>query len=129
MNENISSPQPLSTSKDRKGGRPPLPAEEKRTCRKVVYYTEEDGQKIDFAAEENRMSDSEYINNMSLTGKVVAPVSPDFARDFRAVAGAVNNLNQLVHLAHNYGLPGLAQQANDVLAELKPIVHVIYLAL
>ena len=75
------------------------------------------------------MSDSEYINNMSLTGKVVAPVSPDFARDFRAVAGAVNNLNQLVHLAHKYGLPGLAQQANEVLAELKPIVHVIYLAL
>ena len=126
---NIPNPNSKTSSRKHKGGRPPLPPEQRRTCCKKVYYTEEDSRCIEAAADANGMSDSEYIAQMSLTGKVVAPISPDFARDFRAVANVSNNLNQLAHQANKEGYHTVASQMLDELPKLKTVINQIYVCL
>jgi len=125
MNNN-QEPQPQNSSRKHKGGRPSLPEEQKRICCKKVYYTREDSECIELAADENKMSDSEYIAQMSLTGKVVAPVSEDFARDFRAVANLSNNLNQLAHQANKEGYHTVAKDMIAELSRLKGVLNLIY---
>ena len=129
MTSNTTNTQTPTSSRKHKGGRPSLPEEQKRTRCKKVYYTEEDCRCIEHAADENRMSDSEYISQMSLTGKVVAPISPDFARDFRAVANLSNNLNQLAHRANRDGYQSVANEMLAELPKLRTVLHQIYISL
>ncbi len=129
MTSNTQETQPQTSLHKRKGGRPSLPEEQRRTRCKKVYYTEEDCRCIEHAADENRMSDSEYISQMSLTGKVVAPISPDFARDFRAVANLSNNLNQLAHRANRDGYHSVANEMLAELPKLRTVLNQIYVSL
>lgn len=126
---NIQEPQPQNSSRKHKGGRPTLPEEEKHTCCKKVYYTQEQARCIEVAADANNMSDSEYIVQMSIEGKVVAPISPDFARDFRAVANLSNNLNQLAHQANKSGYHTVANEMLIELPKLKTVLNQIYVCL
>ncbi len=129
MTSNTPNTQPQTSSHKRKGGRPSLLEEQRRTRCKKVYYTEEDCRCIEHVADENRMSDSEYISQMSLTGKVVASISPDFARDFRAVANLSNNLNQLAHRANSDGYHSVANEMLAELPKLRTVLNQIYVSL
>lgn len=123
---NTQEPQPKTSSRKHKGGRPSLPEEQKRIYCKKVYYTKEGAECVEHAADENKMSDSEYISEMSLEGKVVAPISEDFARDFRAVANLSNNLNQLAHQANKEGYHTVAKEMLVELPRLKGVLNQIY---
>ena len=94
---NTQEPQTPDSSRKHKGGRPPLAEEQKRTVCKKAYFTIEEAKCVELAADENRMSDSEYMNQMTMNGYVKAPINPDFAKDFRAAANMAGNLNQLAY--------------------------------
>ena len=128
---NTQDPNPKTkiSSRKHKGGRPSIPDDQKRTCCKKVYFTKEDCDCIEHAADANRMSDSEYIARMSLNGKVVAPISPDFARDFRAVANLSNNMNQLAHQANKEGYHTVARDILALLPNLRTVLNQIYVCL
>ena len=127
--KNNQDPNPSKSPRKHKGGRPPLPEAQKRTRMKKVYYTRDDCRSIEYAADANRMSVSEYIAQMSLTGKVVAPISEDFARDFRAVASIANNLNQLAHQANREGYHTVANDMVKELPKLRAVLNQIYVCL
>ena len=124
--DNTQEPLPPDSSRKHKGGRPPLAEEQKRTVCKKVYFTPEDANCVELAADENRMSDSEYINQMTMNGYIKAPIPPDFAKDFRAVANMSGNLNQLAHQANKAGYSSVAK---DLLAErsrINGVLNLIY---
>lgn len=126
-NMNISQePQPKTVPRKHKGGRPPLSDDEKHIYYKKVYYTKEECERIEQAAEANNMSASEYIAQMSLNGKVVAPVSPEFAGHFRAVASMSNNINQLAHQANRSGYYAVANELHGVIPQLRGVLTLIY---
>lgn len=120
--DNTQESQLPNSSRKHKGGRPPLAEEQKRTVCKKVYFTPEDANCVELAADENRMSDSEYINQMTMNGYIKAPIPPDFARDFRAAANMAGNLNQLAHQANKAGYGSVAK---DLLAERSRINDVL----
>lgn len=120
--ENTQKPQTSASSRKHKGGRPHIPEEQKRTVCKKAYFTPEEANCVELAADENRMSDSEYINQMTMNGYIKAPIPPDFARDFRAVANMAGNLNQLAHQANKAGYNNVAK---DLLVERSRIHHVL----
>lgn len=120
--DNTQDPLPPYSSRKHKGGRPPLAEEQKRTVCKKVYFTPEDANCVELAADENRMSDSEYINQMTMNGYIKAPIPPDFAKDFRAFANMSGNLNQLAHQANKAGYSSVAK---DLLAERSRINDVL----
>ena len=124
--DNNQNPTPQNSFRKHKGGRPTKPDEEKHVVCKKVYYTEEDSKCIEAAADEYRMSDSEYIAKMSLDGKVVAPIDPEFAKDFRAVASMANNLNQLAHRANADGFSAVAREMLVELPKIRAVLNVIY---
>lgn len=126
---NTNNPNPKTSSRKHKGGRPRLTEEEKHTVCKKVYYTPEQAKAIEAAADANDISDSQYINEMSTEGKVVAPISPDFARDFRAVANLSNNLNQLAHRANAAGYQTVASEMLTELPRIRGVLDVIYASL
>ena len=123
---NIQEPHPQTSSRKHKGGRPSLPKEQKRTCCKKVYYNPQDCHNVEVAADENKMSDSDYIAQMSLNGYVKAPISEDFARDFRAVANLSNNINQLAHRANAAGYHTVAKEMLIELPRLRGVLNQIY---
>ena len=123
---NTNTPTPTTSSRKHKGRRHPLSEEEKHTVCKRVYYTPEQAQAIEAAADATRISDSKYINEMSTEGKVVAPISPDFARDFRAVANLSNNLNQLAHRANAAGYQTVASEMLIELPRIRGVLDIIY---
>ena len=119
-------PQPPISSRKHKGGRPPIPDDQKRTCCKKVYFTKEESDCVELAADENNMSDSEYIKQMAMNGKVVAPVSPEFAKDFRAVANLSGNLNQLAYQANKGGYHTVANELLSERSRLKAVLNKLY---
>lgn len=124
--ENTHNPNPKTSSRKHKGGRPPIPDEQKRTCCKKVYFTKEESECVELAADENNMSDSEYINQMTMNGKVVAPISPEFAKDFRAVANLSGNLNQLAYQANKGGYHTVANELLSERSRLKAVLNKLY---
>lgn len=64
MNNN-QEPLTPDSSRKHKGGRPHIPEEQKRTVCKKAYFTTEEAKCVELAADENRMSDSEYMNIIS----------------------------------------------------------------
>ena len=123
---NTQKPQTPNSTRKHKGGRPPLPEEEKRTYCKNAYFTKKEADCVELAADENRMSDSEYINLMTMNGKVVAPISPEFARDFRAAANMAGNLNQLAYQANKAGFSSVAKDMLDLRSRLHGVLDIIY---
>lgn len=119
---NTHNPQPQTPPRKHKGGRPSLPADKKRTVCKKVYFTREQARLVEAAADANNMSESNYIVQMAMTGKVVAPIPSEFARDLRAVANLANNMNQLAHLAH---LQGYCSVVSEILVELPRVRGVL----
>lgn len=127
--ENTQKPVPQTSSRKHKGGRPKKDEAEKHTVCKKVYFTVEQSKAVEAAADDNRMSDSEYINEMTMNGQVVAPVSEDFARDFRSVANMGGNINQLAHQANKEGYHSVAKEMLDELPKLKAVLNQIYICL
>ena len=124
--ENTQEPQTPDSSRKHKGGRPHLPKEQKRTVCKKAYFTLEEAHCVELAADENRMSDSEYMNQMTMNGYIKAPIPPDFARDFRAVANMSGNLNQLAHQANKAGYHTVAKELLAERSRLHGVLDLIY---
>ena len=80
----------------------------------------------ELAADENRMSDSEYMNQMTMNGYVKAPIDPDFAKDFRAAANMAGNLNQLAYQANKAGFSSVAKELLDLRSRLHGVLDIIY---
>jgi hypothetical protein len=123
---NTQEPQTPDSSRKHKGGRPPLAEEQKRTVCKKAYFTIEEAKCVELAADENRMSDSEYMNQMTMNGYVKAPIDPDFAKDFRAAANMAGNLNQLAYQANKAGFSSVAKDMLDLRSRLHGVLDIIY---
>ncbi|MCI6500992.1 hypothetical protein MUN53_02570 [Parabacteroides sp. AGMB00274] len=72
------------------------------------------------------MSDSEYMNQMTMNGYVKAPIDPDFAKDFRAAANMAGNLNQLAYQANKAGFSSVAKDMLDLRSRLHGVLDIIY---
>ena len=123
---NTQEPQTPDSSRKHKGGRPPLAEEQKRTVCKKAYFTVEEAKCVELAADENRMSDSEYMNQMTMNGYIKAPIDPDFAKDFRATANMAGSLNQLAHQANKAGYHTVAKELLAERSRLHGVLDLIY---
>ena len=120
---NTQESQTPDSSRKHKGGRPHIPEEQKRTVCKKAYFTIEEAKCVELAADENRMSDSEYMNQMTMNGYVKAPIDPE---DFRAAANMAGNLNQLAYQANKAGFSSVAKELLDLRSRLHGVLDIIY---
>lgn len=94
-----------------KGGRPPKTEEEKRT--ETVRFRITTRQMIGLRNKACRckLTLSEYARNMTLTGKVTAPATPEELALIAELTREKNNLNQIAKSSHARVMPSKAVQA------------------
>ena len=123
---NTKNPNPDTSSRKHKGGRHKKADEKKRNVCKKVYFTQEQCKAVELAADQNNISDSKYIADMTFIGKVVAPITPEFAKDFHCVATMSNNMNQLAHRANAAGFTTVAKEILVELTRLRGALDILY---
>ena len=123
---NTNTPTPETSSREHKGGRHKKADKDKRIVCKKVYFTVEQSKAVELAADKNNISDSKYIADMTFEGKVVAPISQEFAQDFHCVATMSNNLNQLAHRANAAGYATVAKEMLVELTRLRGALDILY---
>lgn len=86
-----------------KGGRPPKSAAEKRRYTLKFRVNTAEYLAVKAKARRGSLTLSEYARQMVLTGKVIAPASPEELRLIAELTREKNNLNQLVKVQNAAG--------------------------
>ena len=66
---------------------------------------------------------AEYIRESALQSEVVQSHSESDMKEYRALVGMANNLNQLTRLSHQEGIYYTSLQLDRLLAEISDIVR------
>ena len=100
--------------KDKKlGGRPKLASYQKRTKCFRVMFTENDYIYIQSKAEQAGLSVNEFCHQAAMDCLVSA---------IRDLSGIANNVNQIAHQMHTYGLEAVKQQCFSIISEVNRII-------
>ena len=102
------------TLPNRNGGRPKVAPENKRNKLVKVYFDVAWFNKLHKVCKVFGMSLSTYIYDLTVNGKVFAPISKEQAAILRQVAGMANNINQLAHEAHILGYDAVAKENKEL---------------
>lgn len=97
------------TTQNKKGGRPKMAAEDRKTRLVKAYVTEKRYQQFKTLAKEIKRSVSYVVNELCERGKVVAAVPPELLKCFRDVSGMANNVNQIAKRLNTYGESAMGQ--------------------
>ncbi len=103
-----------------KGGRP-----KKNICRSVVLtvrMTTTERTIIERKAKAAGMKTTEWFRSAAQSARVTAQFTPEEIAWMRSLAGACNNLNQFVKLAHIHGLSVLADAGRSVLFKVSSYI-------
>jgi len=125
-------PADAPSQRSRKGGRKPGPQAEKQRHVVSVRLTDAEHERLNREAERHRLSQGEVLRSVWLkqdtAAKLVAPPSPEQARQLAQLAGMAANLNQLTKLAHlgqdqRTGATTVLGQMHQLLKRLAPDVQ------
>ena len=97
------------------GGRPKLANYQKRTKCFRVMFTENDYIYIQSKAEQAGLSVNEFCHQAAMDCQVCQRISPE-------ISGIANNVNQIAHQMHTYGLEAVKQQCFSIISEVSRII-------
>ena len=104
------------------GGRPKLASYQKRTKCFRVMFTENDYIYIQSKAEQAGLSVNEFCHQAAMDCQVCRRISPEVASTIRDLSGIANNVNQIAHQMHTYGLESVKQQCFSIISEVSRII-------
>ena len=104
------------------GGRPKLANYQKRTKCFRVMFTENDYIYIQSKAEQAGLSVNEFCHQAAMDCQVCQRISPEMASAIRNLSGIANNVNQMAHQMHTYGLEAVKQQCFSIISEVSRII-------
>ena len=107
------------------GGRPKLADYQKRTRSFRVMFTENDYIYIQSKAEQAGLSVNEFCHQAAMDCQVCQRISPEMASAIRDLSGIANNVNQIAHQMHTYGLDAVKQQCFSIISEVSRIINQI----
>ena len=104
------------------GGRPKLASYQKRTKCFRVMFTENDYIYIQSKAEQAGLSVNEFCHQAAMDCLVCQRISPEMVSAIRDLSGIANNVNQIAHQMHTYGLETVKQQCFSIISEISRII-------
>ena len=104
------------------GGRPKLASYQKRTKCFRVMFTENDYIYIQSKAQQAGLSVNEFCHQAAMDCQVCQRISPEMASTIRDLSGIANNVNQIAHQMHTYGLDTVKQQCFSIISEVSRII-------
>lgn len=104
------------------GGRPKLVSYQKRTKCFRIMFTENDYIYIQSKAEQAGLSVNEFCHQAAMDCQVCQRISPEMVSVIRDLSGIVNNVNQITHQMHIYGLETVKQQCFTIISEVSRII-------
>ena len=112
----------ISMKEKKLGGRPKLASYQKRTKCFRVMFTENDYIYIQSKAEQAGLSVNEFCHQAAMDCQVCQRISPEMASAIRDLSGIANNVNQIAHQMHTYGLEAVKQQCSSIISEVSRII-------
>ena len=107
------------------GGRAKLANYQKRAKCARVMFTENDYIYIQSKAEQAGLSVNEFCHQAAMDCQVCQRISPEMASAIRDLSGIANNVNQIAHQMHTYGLESVKQQCFSIISEVSRIINQI----
>ena len=112
----------MNTESKKSGGRPKLASYQKRTRCFRVMFNENDYIYIQSKAELAGLSVNEFCHQAAMGCEVNQRISPEMASAIRDLSGIANNVNQIAHQMHTYGLEAVKQQCFSIISEVNRII-------
>ena len=99
-----------------KGGRPSIPENERK------YFDKGSYKKLCRISKRENLSLSSIVYQLVVNGKITSRLSTEETSYIRKLAGMANNLNQLTHLSHIYGIFRTEEDLNRLLKQIDDII-------
>lgn len=111
------------TSQKKAGGRPKLAEYQKRTKSCQVMFNESDYIYIMDKAQRCGLTVSEYCHQTAMDGTVKERIKPEQAALIRDIAGVANNVNQIAHKMHAFGLQETYHSCQEIINVLLNLIN------
>lgn len=108
-----------------KGGRPTKPDTEKQSLTVRFRVTPCHMEILQRLAKENGCTLSEYARGMTLNGRVVAPISPEWLALVAELTREKNNLNQIAKVQNAAGASAKADELNRIIGFYRTVIQKI----
>jgi len=108
----------MTTERNNKGGRPKLADYQKRTKMVRVMFCENDFIYLQSKAAKAGLSVGEYCHQAAMDNTVREMVSPELAKGIRDLSGIANNVNQMAHQMHVFGLDAVKEECIGIIAAM-----------
>lgn len=105
-----------------KGGRPSIPENERKSYPVKVYFDKGSYKKLCRISTRENLSLSSIVYQLVVNGKITSRLSTEETSYIRKLAGMANNLNQLTHLSHIYGIFRTEEDLNRLLKQIDEII-------
>ena len=112
----------MNTESKKPGGRPKLASYQKRTRCFRVMFNENDYIYIQSKAEQAGLSVNEFCHQAAMNCQVSQRISPELVAAIRDLSGIANNVNQIAHQMHTYGLEVVRQHCITIITEISRII-------
>ena len=109
------------TTKKKAGGRPKLAEYQKRTKSCQVMFNESDYIYVMDKAQRCGLTISEYCHQAAMDGSVKEHIQPEQAA--LDIAGVANNVNQIAHKMHAFGLEETYHSCQEIINVLLNLIN------
>lgn len=113
----------MEKKKKHPGGRPKLKEYQKRTKSCLVMFNEADYIYIKDKAQRAGISVSEFCHRAAMDEKLKERIQPEQAALIRDIAGVANNVNQIAHKMHAYGLEENYHACREIIHTLLTLIN------
>ena len=111
------------TTKKKVGGRPKLAEYQKRTKSCQVMFNESDYIYVMDKAQRCGLTISEFCHQAAMDGAVREHIQPEQAALIRNIAGVANNVNQIAHKMHAFGLEETYHSCQKIINVLLNLIN------
>ena len=115
----------MTLNRNNKGGRPKLADYQKRTKMVRVMFCENDFIYVQSKAVKAGLSISEYCHQAIMGNNLKETISPELAKQIRDLSGIANNVNQIAHQMHIYGMDAVKEQCLHIISTISYIINPI----
>lgn len=115
----------MTLNRNNKGGRPKLADYQKRTKMVRVMFCENDFIYVQSKAVKAGLSISEYCHQAIMDNNIRETISPELAKQIRDLSGIANNVNQIAHQMHIYGMDAVKEQCLHIISTISYIINPI----
>ncbi len=110
-------------TKKKHGGRPSVSDARRLSKAVTVNFSKKDYETLTDKSRKAHLRLAEYIRTSALHSEVRQPPTEAEAKDYRALVGMANNLNQLTKLAHQQGISYVFMPLSSLLGDVSHIVR------